>query len=400
EITSLKLRVKKLEKKEGSRTHKLKILYKVGRSARVVSSDEASLGDQEDASKQGRKIDDIDKDAEDTAKKVINVAEKEVSTADPVPTAGEVVTTASVEVSSPTEATISNELTLAQTLIEIKSAKPKVKRVVIGEQSESITKTRPQQLPSKDKGKGIMEEPRKPTKKKDQIRLDEELAFRLQAEEVEEVRLTREKAEKEQEANVALIEEWDDIQAKIKADQKKRAEEKRNKPPTKVQKRNIMSTYLKNMAGYKHNQLKNKSFDDIQKLFDKEMKRVNTFVDMDTELVEESSKRTEITQESSSKRAGDELEQERIKKQKMDEDKESTKLQRKIGYFQIIRADGSSKRYSAFIQMLKSFDMEDLETLWKLVKAKHGSTMPEEGYERVLWGNLKIMSEHHIEDTV
>ncbi|GKC18232.1 hypothetical protein Tco_1015014 [Tanacetum coccineum] len=66
EITSLKLRVKKLEKKRGSRTHKLKILYKVGRSARVISSDEASLGDQEDASKQGRKIDDIDKDAEIT----------------------------------------------------------------------------------------------------------------------------------------------------------------------------------------------------------------------------------------------------------------------------------------------------------------------------------------------
>ncbi|GKE75517.1 hypothetical protein Tco_1537558, partial [Tanacetum coccineum] len=66
EITSLKLRVKKLEKKGGSRTHKLKRLYKVGRSARLVSSDEASLGDQEDASKQGKKIDDIEKDAEIT----------------------------------------------------------------------------------------------------------------------------------------------------------------------------------------------------------------------------------------------------------------------------------------------------------------------------------------------
>ncbi|GKC32606.1 hypothetical protein Tco_1039900 [Tanacetum coccineum] len=43
----------------------------------------------------------------------------------------------------------------------------------------------------------------------------------------------------------------------------------------------------------------------------------------------------------------------------------------KIGYYQIIRADGNSKRYSSMIQMLKSFDREDLETLWKLVKAKH-----------------------------
>ncbi|GJY43168.1 hypothetical protein Tco_0431381 [Tanacetum coccineum] len=45
EITSLKLRVKKLEKIRGLRTHKLKRLYKVGKSARVISSDEASLGD-------------------------------------------------------------------------------------------------------------------------------------------------------------------------------------------------------------------------------------------------------------------------------------------------------------------------------------------------------------------
>ncbi|GJU39480.1 hypothetical protein Tco_1192437, partial [Tanacetum coccineum] len=186
EITSLKLRVKKLEKKGWSRTYKLKRLYKVGRSTRMVSSNEASLGDQEDASKQGSKIDDIDKDAEitlvdetqgrygddlifdtgvldneevftgqDMAEKEINVAEKEVSTADLVTTAGEVVTTASVKVStaSPTKTTIADELTLDQTLIEIRSAKPKVKGVVIGEQSESTTRTKPQQLPSKDKGK-------------------------------------------------------------------------------------------------------------------------------------------------------------------------------------------------------------------------------------------------------
>ncbi|GKC96378.1 hypothetical protein Tco_1161820 [Tanacetum coccineum] len=65
-----------------------------------------------------------------------------------------------------------------------------------------------------------------------------------------------------------------------------------------------------------------------KKLFDKAMKRVNTFVDMDKELVKESSKKAnaEIAQESNSKRAGDELEQESIKKHKVDEDKETAKL--------------------------------------------------------------------------
>ncbi|GJS36086.1 hypothetical protein Tco_0534468 [Tanacetum coccineum] len=82
-----------------------------------------------------------------------------------------------------------------------------------------------------------------------------------------------------------------------------------------------MSTYLKNMAGYKHSQLKRKSYDEIQKLFDKEMKRVNTFMDMNSEVVKGSETRTE----ESSKRAGGELESDMSKKQKVDEHVEAKK---------------------------------------------------------------------------
>ncbi|GJX95528.1 hypothetical protein Tco_0351326 [Tanacetum coccineum] len=156
-----------------------------------------------------------------------------------------------------------------------------------------------------------------------------------------------------------------------------------------------MSTYLKHMVGYKQSQLKNKSFAKIQKLFDKSMTRVNMFVDKDTELVKESSKKaeTEMAQESSSKRAGEEIVQEVAKKQKMEDDK-------KNGYYEIMRADGSAKTYLLFSQLLKEFDREDLENLWKLVKAKHGNTRPEEGYERVLWGDLKTIFQHHVEDLI
>ncbi|GJS81811.1 hypothetical protein Tco_0748352 [Tanacetum coccineum] len=89
-----------------------------------------------------------------------------------------------------------------------------------------------------------------------------------------------------------------------------------------------MCTYLENMEGWKPKDLKNKSFTNILDLFDKARKRVNTFVDMDTELVKESSKKAEaeITQESSSKRAGEALEQESSKKQKVDDDKENEEL--------------------------------------------------------------------------
>ncbi|GKB46702.1 hypothetical protein Tco_0897455 [Tanacetum coccineum] len=99
-----------------------------------------------------------------------------------------------------------------------------------------------------------------------------------------------------------------------------------------------MSTYLKNMVGYKQSQLKNKSFAEIQKLFDKAMTRVNMFVDMDTELVKESSKKAEaeMPQESSSKRAGEELQQEVAKKQKMEDDKEKEDLKQ---CFEIVQDD-------------------------------------------------------------
>ncbi|GJV46782.1 hypothetical protein Tco_1436994 [Tanacetum coccineum] len=102
----------------------------------------------------------------------------------------------------------------------MKSTKPKKKGVVIQELGESTT-TISSQLSlqqSHDKCKGILIEPVKPMNKKDLIRLDEETALNLQAEFDEEERLAREKVEKEEEANIALIETWDDIQEKIDVD--------------------------------------------------------------------------------------------------------------------------------------------------------------------------------------
>ncbi|GKA99638.1 hypothetical protein Tco_0827632 [Tanacetum coccineum] len=180
----------------------------------------------------------------------------------------------------------------------------------------------------------------------------------------------------------------------------------RNKPPTRAQQRSIMCTYLKNMAGWKPKYLKNKSFANIQELFDKAFKRVNTFVDFRTELVEgtkmeESSKKAEVMEESSSKRAGDELEQENAKKHKMDDDQEAAKMKELIKIVpdeEEVTVDAIPLATKPPSIMLRSFDREDLETLWKLVKAKHGYTRPDEGYERVLWGDLKTMFEHHVKD--
>ncbi|GKC54318.1 hypothetical protein Tco_1077063, partial [Tanacetum coccineum] len=157
EIVSLKRRVKKLEQKKRSRTHKQKRLRKVGATARVESSDDESLG--KDASKQGR-IDAID--AYDDITLVSAVGNK-------VSTAGAATT---VSLATTTTATTINEITLAQALQELKSTKPKGK------------------IQSQDKGKGIMiEEPVNKLSNKDQLKLDEEIALKLQAEIDEEERI-------------------------------------------------------------------------------------------------------------------------------------------------------------------------------------------------------------------
>ncbi|GKE46298.1 hypothetical protein Tco_1477556, partial [Tanacetum coccineum] len=107
-----------------------------------------------------------------------------------------------------------DEVTLAQALAALKSvkpkvkgaleaiktSKPKVKGIVFQEPGESTTtkSTTISSQQSQDKGKGIMiEESVKPMKKKDLIRLDEEVTLKLQDEFNEEERLAREKAEKE-----------------------------------------------------------------------------------------------------------------------------------------------------------------------------------------------------------
>ncbi|GJZ91866.1 hypothetical protein Tco_0663931 [Tanacetum coccineum] len=114
-----------------------------------------------------------------------------------------------------------------------------------------------------------------------------------------------------------------------------RAQEKRNRPPTKAQKRTQMSTYLKHIGGYTYKQLKGKSFDEIQKLFDKEMKRVNTFVAMGSEVQESKEKKEEGREEIAKgsrkkmlgrKRAGKEQQKESSKKQKVEEEKESEEV--------------------------------------------------------------------------
>ncbi|GJT03099.1 hypothetical protein Tco_0824268 [Tanacetum coccineum] len=196
-ITRLKLRVKRLEKKRKARTPQpmKRRLFK----GRVESSNDHL--DKEDTSKQGRtndktklmfqdsEFDKLDDDMDNVKGKTVNTATTRVSVVSaPVTTAGVAISTAKPRPPPTTAATafIDEDLTIAQTLVKMRSKKAKVKGISFSDVEETPILNRStttlQPLPTidpKDKGKGVLveEEPEKPdkVKRRDQIHLNRSL---------------------------------------------------------------------------------------------------------------------------------------------------------------------------------------------------------------------------------
>nr|GFA18567.1 hypothetical protein [Tanacetum cinerariifolium] len=128
----------------------------------------------------------------------------------------------------------------------------------------------------------------------------------------------------------------------------------------------------------------------------------------------------------SSKREGESLEQEIVKKQKMKQEAEELKkrlqtvpddddddvyayatplaskipivdykihTERNIPYFKIIKADGNHRLFMSFSTMMKDFDREDLESLWKIIRERFEKTEPKNYLDDYLLNTLKIMFE-------
>ncbi|GKB54643.1 hypothetical protein Tco_0905396 [Tanacetum coccineum] len=378
--------------------------------------EEASLN-AEDSPKQGRMIEEIDQDenvnlikvseqweAHDQAKHNIKSNDtEEVDYGDQgVSTAGEEVRTA-----CPSRTAVDDDLILAETLGEIRKSA------------------------AKDKGKGIMqesEEPRK-IKKKVQIQmsLDEEVAQRFKEEEQARFIKEQELLVREWEVNPSTDDiDWDDVQAQIQAnkdlaqrmleeerkslsikersrllaeliDQRKklqaaqRAKAIRNKPPTKAQRRKYMTTFLKNQADWKAKQLKGYSFEEIEQIFNVAYKRVHSFVSMGKEVESERSKR-----------AGESLEQESAKKQKIKDEKEFEELKKCL---EVIPDDGDD----VFVDVTPLASKPPTIIDYKIFKQgkkeyfqifRFKKTQPKEVLDIFLFHTLKIMFEHHIEDNV
>ncbi|GJR00079.1 hypothetical protein Tco_0523063 [Tanacetum coccineum] len=221
------------------------------------------------------------------------------------------------------------DITMAQTLIKMKEEKAKEKGVSIKDIKDSSRPARSiltlKPLPTinpKDKGKSVLEEP-EPAKKMTrsdfdaaQIARDAEIARQLQVDLQAEVE--RERQREEEASKAAIAETYDEVQEGINADalfaaklqqeereeytieerakflaetiaaQRKfraaqRSAEIRSRPPTKSQLRNLMMTYLKNMGGYKHSQLKANTFAKIQGLYERQKRVIDDFKPMDSD---------------------------------------------------------------------------------------------------------------------
>ncbi|GJY34293.1 hypothetical protein Tco_0418762 [Tanacetum coccineum] len=223
-----------------------------------------------------------------------------------------------------------------------------------------------------------------------------------------------------------------------------RAAEIRSRPPTKSQLRNLMMTYLKNMGGYKHSQLKAKTFEEIQAMYERQKKKINDFKPMDSydavkdckkAACEDTSKKEEVLKELDKEKMRSKNERmSKRKKTKSDlKEEEDLKTFLKIVpdkeriidyevlekrfpiinweskfyhydrhgaegiYYRIFRSDGSSRWIKTFSEMVTRFYRLDLVELYNLVMQRFETITPE-GVDLVLWGDLRTMFDATIKD--
>ncbi|GJR41353.1 hypothetical protein Tco_1217037 [Tanacetum coccineum] len=224
-----------------------------------------------------------------------------------------------------------------------------------------------------------------------------------------------------------------------------RARAKRNKPMTQSQLKTYMMNYLKNQGTWKLSQLKNLSFEEVKKEFDKLVKQVESFAPINFEATKASLKRfgeelqtktskrlksDEAKDDEPTKKSGKRRKQMARKGLHKDLDKDDSEdsdevgeqeesvtgtktlinpvpvamktpsiatykiiKQGEKGVYQIVREDGTDVVYINFGAMLKDISRDDLTELYRIVMNRYGMDGPEDELEKVFWKYLKNMFE-------
>ncbi|GJS78123.1 hypothetical protein Tco_0728004 [Tanacetum coccineum] len=233
--------------------------------------------------------------------------------------------------------------------------------------AESLVYIRRSAAKTKDKGKCIMEESEsamtKTKRQQEQERLGYEEALSLQEQLNEEERQRIARAHKA--ASSFNIEEWEDIQARIEADEE------------------LAQSYtLQQLRGY--------SFDEIKSLFEATMKRVNTFTPIKSDVDRIVPK---IAARSTKRAAEEELGQQSSKKQKLDELSQEELQQLMI----IVPEEGMNIEapQTKYPIIEREVYTEDLRIL---VQERFNLTEPVEDKEMEIWVELKRLFEPDADD--
>nr|GEW11562.1 hypothetical protein [Tanacetum cinerariifolium] len=339
--STLQQRVKNLERKTKLKVSGLRRLRKVETTQRVESSADTVMDDQEDASKQGEIIANIDADKDVTLKDVAaiekdaEIEEKPVELKEVV----EVVNTTKlmIKVVFATSATVTAATTpiTTATITVALSAARKRKGVVIRDLEETVTPsfiihTEPK---SKDKEKGIMR--------------------------------------KEKEDNVVM-----------------RYQALKRKPQIEAQARKNMMIYLRNMAGFKMDYFKGMSYDDFCLIF-------KMYFNSNVAFLEKTKEQMEEEDIKALKRTSESLEEKAAKKKKLDKKVEELKKHLQIvpNNDDDVYIEATPLALKSSLSLLRNFNREDLEMLWQLVKERFVSSKPKNFSDDFLLTTLTYMFE-------
>nr|GEV97464.1 putative ribonuclease H-like domain-containing protein [Tanacetum cinerariifolium] len=247
--------------------------------------------------------------------------------------------------------------------------------------------------------------------------LDEQMAKRLHDVEVEQAaarenqeqdNLKRAKVLQQQYKDKAEDIDWNTVAEQIQEkhlDNIKKYQNLKRKPVFIAQARKNMIIYLKNMVVYKMEHFKSMSYDKVRPIFNKEYNKVQTLFKPDKGVAEPTKKRVveeTLLQESykkikAVKVSGSESTQDTpsIDPKEMSEEDVQNMLQIiPVAEFKVealqVKVGGITEAYQSFKDMLKGFDREDLDALWRLVTEKFSTVVPTEEKEKALWTDYPL----------
>nr|GEX61241.1 hypothetical protein [Tanacetum cinerariifolium] len=174
----------------------------------------------------------------------------------------------------------------------------------------------------------------------------------------------------------------------------KRYHEIKKKPQSKSEACKNMISYLKNTEGYKMEFFKGKTYDQILPIFQARFDANMKFLFKTREEIEKEDK--EIIKSINETPVQKAAKRRRLSKEAQEADDLKKRLEIVVVIdnkpkYKIIRADDTHQFYISFTTLLKNFEREDLETLWRIVRDRFSTSKSTNFSDEYLLLTLKTM---------